>query len=262
MAELRLLRVKFALPRSIWLSVLTRRHPDCRVEVRDRMILKNRFMLTEARFYGGDTGRWAREVGQCADVSRVKVVARQDSNCLVWVTHRIASVTQLCRELEVIPQYPFWAANGHTTWEVLGRAVALRRFVDSLSHLVFSVRIEAVATANEEVPPSALTERQVQLFRLAMDEGYFEVPRRISLTELAGRASLSKSTLSRTLAVAEGKLLQNAERFGLLSNPRATARPPPRAPRPSFEGLREKDLVFPRLLAGPRAPETDPLDRF
>ncbi len=41
-----------------------------------------------------------------------------------------------------------------------------------------------------------------------MAEGYFEVPRRISLTKLAPKIGVSMSTLSVTLAVIEKKILE------------------------------------------------------
>ena len=215
--DLRLLRIEFALPRTLWSSSLTRNHPECRVEVTDRTILKSRRMLTEARLFGPDTGEWVREIARIPSVERIEASTPDGSNQLVWVTHKISAVTDLCRELEVVPRRPYWVAHGVTTWEVLGSAAALRRFVDRLSHTVFSVRVEALAPVGPDLEPSALTGRQLQLFRRAMEDGYFEVPRRVSLTDLAGRVNLSKSTLSRTLAVAERKLIQSAERFGLLS---------------------------------------------
>lgn len=213
----RSLRVKFAVPRSIWPAVLTRKYPDCQVEITERSILKNRVMRTEARLHGPDPGRWVREIARMPGVERVEAWTREASSELVWVTHKISQLTDFCRECEVVPRCPFWVVQGATTWEVVGSSAALRRFARGLSHMVFSVRIEAVAPAHPSVEPLSLTGRQLQLFRRAIEEGYFEVPRRVSLTTLATRVSLSKSTLSRTLAVAEGKLLRKAERSGLLS---------------------------------------------
>jgi predicted DNA binding protein len=182
-------------------------------------------MLLEAVVYGTDVERCVQEVGRISGVDHVEVWTCEPSRALLWVTHKISVVTDLCRELGVLPRRPYWVAHGTTTWEVLGAPRSLRQFAAGLSNLVFSVRIEAVATEEPDPDLVWLTERQLQLFRTAVDEGYFEVPRRISLTNLAGRVSLSKSTLSRTLAVAEGKLLESAERLGLLSHNGAAAKP-------------------------------------
>jgi predicted DNA binding protein len=54
---------------------------------------------------------------------------------------------------------------------------------------------------------SALTERQRQIVQAAFDLGYFEFPKRISLTGLAKRLHIAKSTLSEVLRAGESKIL-------------------------------------------------------
>ncbi len=58
-----------------------------------------------------------------------------------------------------------------------------------------------------------LTPRQYEVFRLGLAHGYWDVPRRISLTTLANLVDTSKSTLSEILAGVEQKVLNEmAER--------------------------------------------------
>ena len=52
-----------------------------------------------------------------------------------------------------------------------------------------------------------LTEEQRETLRLALDEGYFDVPRRINLTELAARLGISDSAVSQRLRRAIGTVL-------------------------------------------------------
>jgi predicted DNA binding protein len=52
----------------------------------------------------------------------------------------------------------------------------------------------------------ALTEKQTELLTVAYEEGYFEVPRRISQDELADRLGVSKSAVSQRLRRALGEL--------------------------------------------------------
>jgi len=47
-----------------------------------------------------------------------------------------------------------------------------------------------------------------------MAAGYFEVPRRVTLTELAERIGVAVSSLSEMLAVVEKKLLQEVQTSG------------------------------------------------
>ena len=54
-----------------------------------------------------------------------------------------------------------------------------------------------------------LTSRQRTIFDAAMNEGYWESPRRITLTKLAGLLGVSKSTLSVQLHKIEGVVLNS-----------------------------------------------------
>jgi hypothetical protein len=70
-----------------------------------------------------------------------------------------------------------------------------------------------------------LTDRQLAALRLALDEGYFERPRRTSVAELAARTSVSRSTDEEHLRKARNKLLTNAGQFVRLVTATATADP-------------------------------------
>jgi predicted DNA binding protein len=58
---------------------------------------------------------------------------------------------------------------------------------DEIPHRVLSTR---------SIRSRLLTPRQREVFEIASREGYWDVPRRINLTELAGLLEVAKSTLS------------------------------------------------------------------
>jgi predicted DNA binding protein len=58
----------------------------------------------------------------------------------------------------------------------------------------------------------ALTERQEQVLETALAQGYFEFPRRISLTGLSELVGVRPSTLSEILRGAERRVLESIVR--------------------------------------------------
>jgi len=56
-------------------------------------------------------------------------------------------------------------------------------------------------------PEFKLTTRQLGILKSAMEMGFYDFPRRISLTELAGRIGIKPSTLSEILRAAEKSIL-------------------------------------------------------
>ena len=58
-----------------------------------------------------------------------------------------------------------------------------------------------------------LTDRQLTAIRLALDSGYYEQPRKASVSELAEQTSVARSTYEEHLRKAENKLLTNVGQF-------------------------------------------------
>lgn len=58
-----------------------------------------------------------------------------------------------------------------------------------------------------------LKDEQAQLLRLAVEEGYFEVPRGISLVELSDRVGMTDGEVSRKLRQALDHLLRDTDIF-------------------------------------------------
>jgi predicted DNA binding protein len=202
--------MKVVLPQSTWLHSLTVAHPDCHIEVLDRLLLTDRLMLTEARLHGPGFPDMAREVGLLPTVEQVEILEDDGSSGLVRVTHRTPDFMELFRKFRVLRRFPFSVMDGTAIWVVVGPDAKVRELLEGLSRLVPQVRVEAIHEAASASRHPLLTRRERELFRRAMSEGYFDVPRRVSLTELARRVNLAKSTLSRTLAIVERKLLIGA----------------------------------------------------
>lgn len=83
---------------------------------------------------------------------------------------------------------------------------ALVAFNGRCRELDVSVTVEHLRLADEECEGVvSLTEKQQELLAVAYEEGYFDVPRRISQDELADRLGVSKSAISQRLrrAIAE-----------------------------------------------------------
>lgn len=200
-------RLKVTFPPTSWLYRLTTGHPECWIDVLDRFPLSAGLVATEAKLHGDQDHELSHEIERTPDVRHVETLEQGRSATLVRVVHRTPKGIALFRKLRITRQFPFRVENGRTTWLVVTTEEKLRHLLDGLSKVVSRLELESVRTGPPDVGPRVLTERQNALFREAMRQGYFDVPRRTSLTRLAGRLGLSKSSLSKTLAIVEMKLL-------------------------------------------------------
>ena len=110
-------------------------------------------------------------------------------------------------ELLVIPPIEY-GTNGEMLFEVAGEQDALQGLVTELpDHLPVSVDRLGEYDAYRESRATALTDRQREVLDVARERGYYEVPRRASVREIADEVGCSKSTAANHLRKAEARLV-------------------------------------------------------
>lgn len=118
--------------------------------------------------------------------------------------HRLAS------ELHALLRYPALFENGLYTVEVAARVTQLRKLIEELRHICRSVQVLRFGRDRMRTCPPTLSEAQHALLHRALAAGYFEVPRRITLTEFAKKLGRSKSAVSQALALVERELAESS----------------------------------------------------
>lgn len=106
----------------------------------------------------------------------------------------------------ILPRFPFEIRAGYDQWLLIGEREAGTKFIADLQE--HDVDVQIVST-REYRPHASLTPRQRELMDAAIGQGYYEVPRRVTLTKLAERLHVAKSTLSESLARGERHVLED-----------------------------------------------------
>ncbi|MFC7077083.1 helix-turn-helix domain-containing protein [Haloarcula halophila] len=103
-------------------------------------------------------------------------------------------------------EMPFTLEGGEAIWEITAPQERLSQLGEQLDEFGIPFTVEKVQQHVTEEP--VLTESQRDLVRTAVEEGYYDTPRRCSLTELAETVGIAKSTCSETLHRAEEQVLK------------------------------------------------------
>jgi hypothetical protein len=90
---------------------------------------------------------------------------------------------------------------------IVRRTTDLRQILSKLNRDGIATRIEDVSPLNQK---ATLTGRQKEIIATAVTKGYFEFPRKISLTNLSQLVGVKPSTLSEILRSAERRIMENA----------------------------------------------------
>jgi predicted DNA binding protein len=208
--RLAVMKLEIATPPDSWYGPFSVRHPELVIEVTNVMTLENGDSLAEYEIYGPPVD-WTPEIRGYPDVIEVVSLGARTEYGLYNVRYRQSSVITIVRELEVLVRYPRTVRAGLLEAEVIAPVVKMRELVDRLEKNGNRPRLMSVRRDSLRSVHLVLTPVQRTLFRQALASGYFEVPRRITLTRLATKVGRSISTVSATLATVEKKLAQAAD---------------------------------------------------
>lgn len=199
-------RLTLTVPEGLWIGTVTRRHPDVTVRVL-------------AALPGEDVGVGLVEIlapnleAVVADIAEFEqlrsldVLQETDGRALVQFETSMFLPLEAAREAGVPLETPFEIRDGKIHWALTASHERLSELGDSLDALGISFEVESLQTA---VPESGtlLTDRQRRIVTAAVEAGYYDTPRECSLTELAERLDLAKSTASETLHRAEEAIVK------------------------------------------------------
>lgn len=124
---------------------------------------------------------------------------------------------EFARLVDVPPEFPIIVQNGRYEFDVTGTQTELDNLQTTLDASGLSYELLSVVHTDES--EDLLTDRQREVLTTALREGYYNIPRGCTLSELASTLDADKSTLSRTLRRGQAQVLQ-----WYLTGPEPTAR--------------------------------------
>ncbi|GAB3035256.1 helix-turn-helix domain-containing protein [Natronobiforma cellulositropha] len=193
------------MPEELWVSQVSTAHPDVAIRV-------------VAAVPGTDTGfALVRLVGPgletileaLADhpqLPDLTIAHRDDGEATVALEMTALPLLVSSREAGIPIELPIEISDGEATIEVTGSRERLSKLATQLTGFGLGYRVEQVSEHRHE--GHVLSERQLEVVLEALEEGYYDTPRRCSLTELATHLGVAKSTCSETLHRAEEAIVK------------------------------------------------------
>jgi predicted DNA binding protein len=206
-----IVKLEFEIDSGVWTSRFTARHPELVVEALNVMEIAGGNLLGDFDVHGLASD-FTEELANFPDVVSVERSASAPDMSRYRVMFHMSPLFKLEQKYAVMARYPASSKGGIAKLELVGPLSRVRSLMRLLRARGSNPRIVSLAPESLHAPPSRLTPTQDTLFREALGSGYFDVPRRITLTQLAKKVSRSKSSVSHLLAVVEQKLARSASR--------------------------------------------------
>ena len=193
------LRIGVRLPEGHWSGDVSRSRPDAVMRIEETMPLAK--------------GRGTAQISSSTDIEKelnthfgIDMVTVLDNNrYTVEIAPGGGGFIRPIRDAGVIPHSPFEVRDGWVDWTIECTSEKSKELIQSLQDFDIPYRVISTRATGSRM----LTVKQREVFDFAMREGYWETPRRITLTMLASLLSVSKSTLSVQLHKIEGTVLSS-----------------------------------------------------
>lgn len=191
------IRIEVRLPEGHWAGDVTRSCPSGILRIEEHMPLSRR-----------------KGMARCwSDIDMSKVIEQHDGvESLHMLSNQHFSVDILAggggflkplRQAGVVPRTPFDVRDGWVEWSIESSKEVLKELFRSLDQEGIPYRLRSTRQNSNRL----LTTRQLEVYQFALQKGYYDVPRTITLTELAEQLGIAKSTLSTQLQRVESGVM-------------------------------------------------------
>lgn len=199
-----LVQLRLTLPEGTWAGDVSRSCPEATFRVLAAMPGPEcGYELVSV--HGTDDREAIEALDDHDGVGRLEVVQRSDAETTVQFTAERAPIVQASKDAGLPLELPFRIEEGRATVELVGSRSRVSAFGLSLEEADIDYEVELITRRRHL--DQLLTETQEELLTEAIERGYYETPRRCTLTELAEAAGIAKSTCSETLQRAEESVM-------------------------------------------------------
>jgi predicted DNA binding protein len=192
-------------PACSWCRHASTNHPGVGLKVLSYYARQGGNALEVVEMTGEGWPAVVKDIQGIETVDEVEVLDSNPREARVRIAARHCALPAAIEASGIVPQLPFEVAGGCDRWLLLTEKEHAKTFFDRLREEGVAVR---VAYSGEYSPSMKLTPRQQEVLEAATRHGYYDYPRRVTLTQLAARLGVAKSTLSQSLAMIESEVMR------------------------------------------------------
>ncbi len=198
-------KFQIIMPEGLWIATLSKKFPETTFEIMS--ILPTVEMIGNALFKisGPSVDQILNEIKSHPSSTELHLISDQSNSKIINVKTKDPWILVSLIKSEVILKMPVIIKNGIANWEILAPQEQISKLNILFSEKGIKFELKSIGKYREE---PQLTARQSEVLDLALKSGYYEIPRRITLTHLADKLNIAKSTLSGILRRIDKKLVQ------------------------------------------------------
>ncbi|RKS83850.1 hypothetical protein BDK61_3245 [Haloarcula quadrata] len=193
------------IPEEIWIGDVSRAYDDATFRILSALPGEDAGVGL-AEITSDDLPAVLRDIENRESVTTLEILSHRDDSALVQFETSMPLLLFPVQGSGVPLEMPFTLSDGEAVWEISAPQERLSELGEQLEEFGISFSVDRIQQHLET--EQVLTESQLELVQEAIDAGYYDTPRECSLTELADRVGIAKSTCSETLHRAEEQILK------------------------------------------------------
>ena len=198
-------RLAVTLLEEMWIARVSMAYPDTEFRLLTGLPIDDG-AIEVGEVSGPDIGAVGESIRGESAIKSVDVLFADETTAIAQYRTTERTLYTLSLRAGTPPTYPLTIQAGEAVIEATAPREQLAQFRDRLE--VAGMGCDLLSLTEQEGSEGLLTNRQYELAQAALDRGYYAAPRECTLTELAGRFNIDKSTASGILHRAEGRIMR------------------------------------------------------
>jgi hypothetical protein len=193
------------IPDGVWIGDVSRAYPDAQFRIL-AALADDQAGVGLAEVTAQQLPSILTEIDASEEVTELDILQRHDNTALIQFETTMPLLLFSVQGAGVPLEMPFLLADGEAEWELTASQNRLSELGTQFEQFGIPFTVNEIHQHIE--PEQLLTDRQLELLAVAVEQGYYDTLRKCSLTELADELGIAKSTCSETLHRAEGEVIK------------------------------------------------------
>lgn len=202
-------KVIIEIPPKLWISDISKQYPESTFEVISAMPISFNQPIGNnmVKITNPNAAEILEKIKNHPSIESVSVIEQTPTSIVVNTHTKDKEMLETLLKSQVIIHFPILIKDGKGEFVLSGLRTAIDKFFEILDSKSIKYEIRSLGKYVQDRTIMELTPRQLEIYYKAQQEGYYDVPRRITLTELADKLNIAKSTLSSILQRIHNKLI-------------------------------------------------------
>ena len=197
---------QITIPRTKWLSILNLKYPNLSIKILSKFLIRKDVGNILLELNGMDVTDFLMDLKLLKRTISFHILHQGDLNAIISVEMNDPWILNALVESKLLLIYPLTINNGSIVIDAIAERQIVDDFLENLEKLKIHYTIRRIGQYREK---QILSQNQLNTVHVLFNNGYYEVPRKNSLSQLAERLKISPSALSERIRRIHNKLISN-----------------------------------------------------